>query len=407
MAKLSAEVEEVLNEFKKEFNMVKDETGTIEGITSQTNLLALNASIEAARAGEAGRGFAVVADEIRDLSMGTQNSSGRILSALGNLEGTSNKMTQSIIRMLELLNTTLEKVQQVNQSVKSITADSIQLGEKIQVVDSAMKEVESSNQNMVGNMQQICDVMQIMTESIEDADATTKTMLNKYSETSANVENIGNVVAGLMEQLGDGGFMGIQDVKPGMRALIVSKDGFANGEYRSEVLEQEGSSLTVVLAQDSSEAISLKAGGQAYSLQIIVDNVLYNWADVKVSAVRGKENNYLLTVNSNPSVMNRRKYPRMSLSNDCTITLKDSSSVYEGKMINLSASGFAFAVKSNVFAHIIGKWMDVSIADFDLMAGKVLNGIAIRSTDNEGEYIVGCRMKEDNMSIRDYVEKNL
>ena len=43
--------------------MVKEETGTIEGITFQTNLLALNASIEAARAGEAGRGFTVVAHE--------------------------------------------------------------------------------------------------------------------------------------------------------------------------------------------------------------------------------------------------------------------------------------------------------------------------------------------------------
>lgn len=408
MAKLSAEVEEVLNEFKKEFIMVKEETGTIEGITSQTNLLALNASIEAARAGEAGKGFAVVADEIRDLSMGTQNSSGRILSALGHLEGTSNKMTQSITRMLELLNTTLEKVQQVNQSVASITADSTQLGEKIQVVDSAMKEVESSNQSMVDNMQQICDVMQIMTESIEDADATTKTMLSKYSETSINVENIGNVVAGLMEQLGDGGFMGIQDVKPGMRALILARDGSVSREYRSEVLAQEGSSLTVALIQDSSEAINLKAGEQTYSLQIIVDNVLYNWAEVKVSAARGKNNNcYQLTVNSNPSVMNRRKYPRISLSNDCTITVKDSAAVHEGKMVNLSASGFAFAVNSNAFAHIKGKYLRVSVANFALLEGKTLDGIAIRSTDNDGEYIVGCRMQEDDMSIRDYVEQNL
>lgn len=58
MAALSQEIEMTLQDFKNDFAMVKEETGTIEDISSQTNLLALNASIEAARAGEAGKGFA-------------------------------------------------------------------------------------------------------------------------------------------------------------------------------------------------------------------------------------------------------------------------------------------------------------------------------------------------------------
>ena len=124
MEALSSEVEKVLNEFKNEFSMVKEETGTIEGITSQTNLLALNASIEAARAGEAGKGFAVVADEIRNLSMGTQNSSSRILDALKRLEETADKMTQSITRTIELIQETSNHVNQVAQSVTTITKDS-------------------------------------------------------------------------------------------------------------------------------------------------------------------------------------------------------------------------------------------------------------------------------------------
>ena len=110
MAELSGEVDNILREFQQEFSKVKTETGTIGEINSQTNLLALNASIEAARAGEAGKGFAVVADEIRNLSTETEESSDRIMTALGHLEDTSNRMLKSITTILELIQTTQTKI---------------------------------------------------------------------------------------------------------------------------------------------------------------------------------------------------------------------------------------------------------------------------------------------------------
>lgn len=204
MAQVSAEVEEVLGEFREQFNMVKKETGTIENITSQTNLLALNASIEAARAGEAGKGFAVVADEIRNLSMGTQTSSGSIMSALKHLENTSEKMTESITTILKLVNETLDKIKTVNDSVSTIAEDSGKLGEEIQIVNSAIQKVEDSNKNMVENMKQVKDIMEIMNESVMDSETTTKNMQSKYAETSRNVINIEEVVGKLVEELGVG-----------------------------------------------------------------------------------------------------------------------------------------------------------------------------------------------------------
>lgn len=140
MSELSKEVENILADFKEEFNGVKDETSTIDGITSQTNLLALNASIEAARAGEAGKGFAVVADEIRNLSNGTKESSGSIMQALSRLEETSAKMMDSIAQTIELIQLNIEKVSNVNRSVTKITNDAATLGENIKIVDSAVKE---------------------------------------------------------------------------------------------------------------------------------------------------------------------------------------------------------------------------------------------------------------------------
>ena len=118
MSQLSTDVENVLLDFKNEFERVKTETGTIEEISNQTNLLALNASIEAARAGEAGKGFAVVAEQIRTLSTETKSSSGQIREALIRLEETSSKMTASMEETLQLIQLTLEKVTQTGQSIR-------------------------------------------------------------------------------------------------------------------------------------------------------------------------------------------------------------------------------------------------------------------------------------------------
>lgn len=199
MAKLSDEVETILSEFQKEFERVKTEVSTIESINSQTNLLALNASIEAARAGDAGKGFAVVADEIRNLSTETQESSSRIMAALANLGTTSVKMTDSIGQTVNLIQETSEKVAAVNESVSGIAKDAAELEQHLSVIDSAMQDVKESNHQMVSNMEGICNVMDAMTDSIGSADGATKTMLNKYDESSRNVNKIETVVQDMME----------------------------------------------------------------------------------------------------------------------------------------------------------------------------------------------------------------
>jgi len=408
MAELSAEVEKILEEFKKEFRNVKKETGTIEGISNKTNLLALNASIEAARAGEAGKGFAVVADEIRDLSSGTQTSSSRIMEALAHLEDTSEKMMEAIGETVELIQVNMDKVANVTKTVSEITVDATSLGENIKVVESAVKEVESSNVILVDNMKQVCAVMDVMTGNINDAEATTKTMLSKYEESANSALNIESVVGTLMEELGVGGFMGVQDIRVGMR-VGVSFTGPDNKktEYIGEVAGWAEPDVFVALGTPIEELSDRRSKDVKCQLRIVVDNVLYSWSDVAVRATKSDETgDYALTIVSNPQVFNRRKYPRMPISNMCTIRVKDTDILCCGTMVNISANGFAFTVKESAFADLKGSEVAVEIDDLAVLDGEYLIGNIIRCSNNEGEYVVGCRMPVDNKAIEEYVSQN-
>ncbi len=404
MASLSGEVEQILKDFKNEFESVKQETGTIEQITSQTNLLALNASIEAARAGEAGKGFAVVADEIRNLSEGTKSSSTSIMSALEHLEQTSEKMTESITKTLVLIQKTLENVLIVNESVNSITEDSIKLGDNIQVVDSAMREVEQSNKNLVENMQQVSEVMGEITHNINVADDTTKVMRSKYEETSTNVISIEGVVGQLIEKLGAGGFMGVKDLKPGMHISVVVEGDTTDTEYKGTIgAVDQGGRFTVSKLASERKAFTYSKTDK-YNVRIVVDNGIYCWSDTKI--VESKDGTYIVSISGNPTVLNRRKYRRMPLNNSCEIKLKTSDKVLKGKMVNISANGYAFATYSLDIANAKNSLISIEIDGFELVKGKKLDGTIIRITNNNGEYIVGCRMLDDHRDIYEFVEKN-
>lgn len=402
MAELSAQVEEILKEFADKFETMKEETGTIVSISSQTNLLALNASIEAARAGEAGKGFAVVADEIRKLSEGTKVSSDGIMDALAHLEVTSERMTESITKTLELIDNTIENVRVVDESVNHITEDSVKLGYNIQVIDGAIREVEGSNKNLVDNMQQVGDVVELMTSNISTAGEATKVMRSKYEETSSNVLGIERVVGRLVEKLGAGGFMGKDDLRPGMYVSVLKADNDAE-EYKGIITEiaKDGAIVTEELLNGKDVLTLDKA--EAYKVKAIVDNGVYTWTQVRIST--NKNGGFAIRVDGNPSVVNRRKYKRMPLHNPCKIVLGDSEKVFEGRMVNISANGFAIETREDAIKDQRGNLIRIEIEDFEVAGIREKEGNIIRITDNDSTYIVGCRMLDDDMQIFNYVEK--
>lgn len=402
MSQLSTELENVLENFRQEFEMVKQETGTIEKITNQTNLLALNASIEAARAGEAGKGFAVVADQIRTLSTETHASSEQIRNALSRLDATSAKMTSSIEETLKLIQITLEKVTQTGDNVNQIASDSVQLGNHIQVVDNAIKEVESSNTQLVSNMEQVSNIVDTITTCITHSSRTSERMLSKYQETADNINTIEDVMENMMCDLGIGGFMGIEDVKPGMKIdlqLVDQKDD----NYLGELIEQIPEGLLV----SCQKKLTIN-GSASCMLQVTAGNILYCWDKATISpAPENGEHAFKITITTRPRINNRRKYPRMDLNNTCTIKFKNSDTEYAATMENISANGFAFLATDKIFTQSKNAEVIITIHDFALPNHNVLEGRIIRCSDDNGLYIVGCQMPEDNFYILEYVENNL
>ena len=401
MAELSSEVEQILQIFKEEFSTVKQETGKIDNISSQTNLLALNASIEAARAGEAGKGFAVVADQIRTLSTETKDSSAQIREALIRLDDISGKMTDSMEETIRLIQLTLEKVTLTGQNVNTITRDSSQIGKHIQTIDSAMKEVESSNLQLVDNMEQVSSIVKTMTDNIKNSSEISEQMLSKYDESATNINQIEDVIQALMCELGIGGFMGITDVEPGMKVSIQTLMDGKPCEYHGEFVKQTTNGILISLEKKPaiSKVISCK-------LQITVGNVIYYWENAQIQK-DGSSADYQVRLSSRPQILNRRKYPRIDISNHCIVTIKETGQKYHAKLDNISANGFAFLSKEPVFADGKGTDISVMIENFALPSHSTLEGHIIRCSNNNGVYIVGCQMPEDNPYIKDFVEMQL
>lgn len=89
-------------------------------------------------------------------------------------------------------------------------------------------------------------------------------------------------------------------------------------------------------------------------ISVVVKNVLYLWNGVTMTETEtGGIKCYQIQVEESPRVINRRKHPRLPLKNECEIFVNSLNRSFRGKMVNISAGGYAFACKDEAFANAV------------------------------------------------------
>jgi hypothetical protein len=196
--------------------------------------------------------------------------------------------------------------------------------------------------------------------------------------------------------------MSLDDITKGMKVILVDKK--QNKECHSEVEEVEDGSIYISATTKTADFLEAYAAKHPFEVQIVVNNTVYIWNDVGINhkAVHGK---YMLKPEGSPKVLNRRRHPRLNLDNECLITLQGHT--LGGRMVNISAGGFAFRCTASEFANCVGTTVELQIKELAFLKDRVLKGVIIRSTDNKGSYIVGGRLLEDDVDIMNYVNSRV
>ncbi len=138
-----------MREIEVSSRRITDIIGVIDSIAFQTNILALNAAVEAARAGEQGRGFAVVAAEVRMLAKRSSEAAREIKVLIGESVESVQRGTQLADGAGKAMTELVEAVRRVGAVFESLTADSSEHAQGIDVITASVRELdEMTRQNV-------------------------------------------------------------------------------------------------------------------------------------------------------------------------------------------------------------------------------------------------------------------
>lgn len=194
---MSAATTETIGEFrtiKDQLIEVHDHSESIQKISTQTRMLAINAGVMAAHAGEAGKGFSVIAESVSELSEQTSNVSRSIISRLGSLEKT------------------MEKLLDLSEKSNDVAKEALNRRETIDEEFQKFREFGNEVENLVTSISGIAAPMAANNEActkvlsdLRDIDQSSKQNFNQLEATRGKFDSLVSFtedVILLMEQSG-------------------------------------------------------------------------------------------------------------------------------------------------------------------------------------------------------------
>ncbi|MFP4134394.1 MAG: methyl-accepting chemotaxis protein [Halothece sp.] len=146
----------------------------IDEISLKTSLLAINASVEANRAGELGQGFTAVAEQVEALAEQSASAAKEISQIVANIQqetqeaietmeqGTSEvvESTRSVEETQARLSDVVERSEEINTLMQSISRSTVSQAETSQAVARLMEQVANSSQNRSQTSQEVAQAIQ-------------------------------------------------------------------------------------------------------------------------------------------------------------------------------------------------------------------------------------------------------
>ena len=146
----------------------------IDEIALKTNLLAINASVEANRAGEMGQGFTAVAQQVGSLAEQSAAAAKEIARSIAEIQletqeaiAAMEQGTAEVVDNTRLVETTkerlaevLNKSQEIDNLMRSISTATTSQAETSQVVATLMQQVTEASEERSASSRQVAEAMQ-------------------------------------------------------------------------------------------------------------------------------------------------------------------------------------------------------------------------------------------------------